>query len=325
MKSERPLLVLRPDGSIDSLVAALRRLNVSKRFNGRIIVEARAVGSPALERKLLSWDCHDEHVASAHQAAQRLTERLMEYSMRIGIEVRTRLTADEVSTAAKKHKADMVIISRSIPESRLSGIVPPFESRVCRLAPCPVWCASNRPVGPIVAVAVDPDASTDEERLHNARLVQHAARLALSATGSAELQLIGAWSIFGLTPSWWRRRDAATSELIRRTRQTAQKELHDLADRVYRSDLTVRTQLIEGAAPVAIQKALEETNSSLVVIGNRQRSGVQHALHANTVESVLKRASCSVLSVIQEELDEWSLINPEIKQPAERSSVNAVA
>lgn len=67
MKMTRPLLVLRPEGSTDSLVAALWRLNVSRRFNGRIIVEARAAGSPTLDRKLQSGNCHDEHAAS-HRA-----------------------------------------------------------------------------------------------------------------------------------------------------------------------------------------------------------------------------------------------------------------
>lgn len=328
MNISRPLMVLRPEGSIDSLVAALRRLNVSRRLNGRVIVEARAVGSPALERKLQSWQCHDEHLASAHQTAQRITERLMDFSMRIKIEVRSRMTADDVAQVANDHEADLVIISRALPEARFGVAVPPFEARVCRLSPSPVWCASNRPMNSGVAVAVDPDTSSDEMRSLNIKLVREASAIAATATGSPELHLIGAWSLFGIAPGWWRRRDPATTELIRRTSQDAQLELDRLAASVCPSDVRVRAHLVEGAPSVAVPTFVAKTGVSLLVVGNHQRRGASHALHANTVESVLKRTSSSVLSVLPDTTEDWSVRTTESRPSTDRidqSSKNAVA
>lgn len=328
MKSSRPLLVLRPDGSINSLVTAVRCLNVSRRFRGRIIVEAEAVGSPALERKLHTWNCHDEHVAAAHRTAQRLIEQLRDSSRKIAWEVRTRLTSDEVAQVAREHRADVVLISRVLSKSRLAGLVPPFEARVCRLAPCPVWCAGLRPLRSRVAVAVAPNATTEEARILNRQLVRQAAALATAAPGEPELHLIGAWNLFGLTPDWWRRSDPATAELIRRSGEAARKELASLASGVEQTGLSVHLHAVEGAAPVAISRILGEVDPSLLVIGNRQRTGVHHALHVNTVEPVLKRATCSVFSLVAGEPERSNLTPTETRRTADRtdwSNVNSVA
>lgn len=328
MKTSRPLLVLRPDCPIDTLVAALSRTRVSRRFSGRVVVEAEATGSPVLERKLDSWNCHDQRVASAHRTAQQLRERLLEYSRSIDCEVRTRLTADEVAQVARDHQADTVLISRTLPKSRLAGLVAPFEARVCRLAPCPVWCAGVRPLSSRVAVAVDPNATTEEVRMLNVQLLRQAAALARSAGREPELHLIGAWDLFGLTPDWWRRSDPATTELIRRSSEAARKELAALASTIRRTDLAMHIHAVEGAAPVAISKVLGEVDPSLLVIGNNQRTGVRHAFHVNTVESVLKQATCSVFSVVTSESEQWNVTPTDVRQTgdrAEQSNVNAVA
>jgi nucleotide-binding universal stress UspA family protein len=328
MKTSRPLLILRPNGSTDSLVAALRRLDVSRRFNGRIIVEADAVGSPALNRKLRSWECKDEHVASAHRAAQWLRERLLDYSTRIGTEVRTRLTAGEVARAAIDHQADMVIVSRGLPRAGLAGLAVPFEAHVCRLAPCPVWCAGLRPLNSRVAVAVTPNTASDEIRNLNLQLVRQSAVLAASTTDEPELHLIAACKPFGLTGDWWRRRIPTSTDLIRNASQAAQEELAMLTAVAKRRGLRVQIHLVEGAAPAAILNLLGEIDPSLLVVGNRQRTGIRRALHVNTVEPVLKRASCSVLSVIAGQSEPWSLSTTDMRQAGERterSFINAVA
>jgi len=328
MKSSRPLLVLRPDGSINSLVTAIRCLNASWRFKGRIIVETEGVSSPAVERKLHTWNDHDEHVPSAHRTAHRLIEQLRDYSRTITCEVRTRLTSDDIAQVAREHRADVVLISRVLSKSRLAGLVPPFEARVCRLAPCPVWCTGLRPLRSRVAVAVAPNATTEAARMLNGQLVRQAAALATAMDGDPELHLIGAWNLFGLTLDWWRRSDPATAEPIRRSGEAARKELATLASVVRRTGLSVHLHAVKGTAPVAISRVLREADPSLLVIGNRQRTGVHHALHVNTVEPVLKRATCSVLSLITSEPEPLNLTPSEIRRTADRtdwSHVNSVA
>ncbi|NQV23572.1 MAG: universal stress protein [Rhodopirellula sp.] len=328
MKTKRPLLVLRPDGTIDALCAALRRLTVDRRVNGRVIIESLAGGNLALERKLDSWNCHDEPMASAHRAAQRLAERLMDYTLRIGIEIRTRLTPDDVAQAAQEHCADLVLVSRSVPKTRFSGLVPSVESRLCRLVRAPVWCAGNRPLSERIAVAIDPDATSAEAKAFNVQLVMEAVRLAQQERSPAEIHIIGAWRLFGIAPGWWRRRDRATAEQVARTRRNTEQQLDDLSTLAGRSGGKAKLHVKEGASAVAISRVVQKVDPSILVIGNRQRSGVSRVLHPNTAEAVLKRVSCSVFVVLRSEPDEQSTLPSDSRQSVdhvERPGVNAVA
>lgn len=328
MKTKRPLLVLRHDGAIDSLCAALRRLTVERRVNGRVIIESLSGGSLSMERKLDSWNCHDEFMASAQRAAQRLAERLMDYSLRIGIEIRSRLTADDVAQVAKEHSSDLVLVSRSVPKTRFSRLLPSVESRLPRLVPAPVWCVGIRPVNERIAVAIDPDATSAEATAFNVQLVREAIRLAQQERSRAEIHIIGASRPFGIAPVWWRRRNHATAEQVASTSRTAEQPFDDLLALAGGSGCKVRLHLEAGAPAIVVSEVVQKVDPSILVIGNRQRSGVSRVLRRNTAETVLKRVSCSVFVVLPSEPDEQSILPSDLRLLAdhlERPGVNAVA
>jgi universal stress protein E len=328
MKTKRPLLVLRPDGSIDSLCAALRRLTVDRRVRGHVLIESLSGGSLTLEHKLDSWNFHDEPMTSAHHAAQRLAERLMDYSLRIGIEIRTRLTADDVAQVAKKHSADLVLVSRSVPKTRFSRLLPSVESRLSRLVPAPVWCVGIRPVNERIAVAIDPEATSAEATAFNVQLVREAIRLAQQERSRAEIHLIGASRRFGIGPVWWRRLNHATAEYVASNSRSAEQTLEDLFKLAGTSCCKVKLHVQQETPAVAISQVVQKVDPSILVIGNRQRSGVSRALHRNTAEAVLERVSCSVFVVLPSEPDEQTIPPSDLRQPVDhlvRPGVKAVA
>ena len=85
-------------------------------FDGKLIVKAREVRREVVERKLNSRDWG--HVESENHVAWKLADRLLsQSSLRVGVEVRTRLTASQIATAAA-HNADAVFIAR---DARATG------------------------------------------------------------------------------------------------------------------------------------------------------------------------------------------------------------
>lgn len=325
MDTARTLLVHRPGGSVDLIVAALRRLAVTGRFDGRIMIEATLGGHRPVDLKLDLWNCHNDHEAAVHQVARRLSESLLDYTIRIPIDVRERLTPDDVARAARDLRADLMLISRSVPRTRLAGLMTPFEARVCRLASCPVWCVGQRPLGPCIAVAVDLEASSIEKKALNAQLMQRALRLAMSHGDPAVLHVLGARPNSRFSMNRWYHGNSDSTELLVRMSDTVKWQLDSLGRR---SRLTLKTHLEDGAPAVVVSRLLETVSPSNPVIGNKQRTGMHQTLHASTVERVLKSASCSVIGVIPCGRQTLNWLSTDTRQSADRvesPGVNAVA
>ena len=90
----------------------------------------------------------------------------------------------------------------------------------------------------------------------------------------------------------------------------------------------MRLHLEAGAPAIVVSEVVQKVDPSILVIGNRQRSGVSRVLRRNTAETVLKRVSCSVFVVLPSEPDEQSILPSDLRLLAdhlERPGVNAVA
>ena len=325
MKTSRPLIVVRTDEAAGPVCRVVEDMARNHWFDGKLIVEAREFGSEVVDRKLNSWDFQDGHAESANHLAWKLAERLLsESSLRVGIEVRTRLTASQVAIAAAEHNADSVFITRDAPATGWRSLGTPFESQVCRTVNAPVWCVDSKINSGPVVVAVNPEPSADDGIAFNRQLVRDAVALATSRVDRPDVHLVAAWSLSGIAPSEWRRGDVATSGLIMRVKTDCHLYLTELAAMVEEAGLNARLHSVEGLPAVAITRTVKEIQPSVLLIGNRRRSGVQHALRPNVAEAVLKRVSCSLLSVVRRERDNVRVHRP-VEDRTERPSVSVAS
>jgi len=304
MKTSRPLIVVHPDEAAGPVCRVVEEMAGDRWFDGKLIVKAREVRSEVVERKLNSRDWGDGHVESENHVAWKLAERLLsQSSLRVGVEVRASLTASQIAIAAAAHNADAVFIARDARATGWWGLGTPFESQVCRAVNASVWCVDPSVDSGHIAVAVNPEPPTDDGLAFNRQLVRDAVALAASREERPDVHLVAAWSLLGDAPTEWHRRDVATSELRRREKINCHMYLADLAAVVEEAGLNARLHSVEGVPAVAITRTVEKIQPAVLMIGNRRRSGVQHALRPNVAEAVLKRVSCSILSVVRREED----------------------
>jgi nucleotide-binding universal stress UspA family protein len=77
----------------------------------------------------------------------------------------------------------------------------------------------------------------------------------------------------------------------------AQKGIEQAAERLRATGVRVRTRLNSGLAHEQIVKIAEEHRADLIVMGTHGRSGLPHLFVGSVAETVVRTASCPVLTV----------------------------
>ena len=79
-------------------------------------------------------------------------------------------------------------------------------------------------------------------------------------------------------------------------KQLADKEMQQFATN-YRLGSTVKTVVLQGTPFVEIIRYARDQNAAVIVISTHGYSGLKHMLLGSTTESVVRKATCPVLSV----------------------------
>jgi nucleotide-binding universal stress UspA family protein len=86
-------------------------------------------------------------------------------------------------------------------------------------------------------------------------------------------------------------------KLLEEQRRAAKAELADLAARLAKRGVKVRTLLREGTPHRAIVDAAKQPGTDLIVMGTHGRTGMSRLLLGSVAELVIRHAPCPVLTV----------------------------
>jgi nucleotide-binding universal stress UspA family protein len=86
-------------------------------------------------------------------------------------------------------------------------------------------------------------------------------------------------------------------ELNKAHKQTAEKQLAEIAEERVPKDLDCDTEILFGKPFVEILKFAKEENADLIVMATHGRGAISHILMGSTAEKVVRKAPCPVLTV----------------------------
>lgn len=89
----------------------------------------------------------------------------------------------------------------------------------------------------------------------------------------------------------------ALPEHIKESRAAAEKSLADVLDPKWSEGRTVIQAVLEGSPKVEIVRYARKQNIDLIVLSTHGRTGLAHVIIGSVAESVVRTASCPVLTV----------------------------
>lgn len=212
------------------------------------------------------------------------------------------VTAIEVIRAVLLNGYDLVIKATE-PTEAPGESLGPFDKKLLRKCPCPVWLVrdGNAPRYERIMVAIDyrPD-SPDNDAL-NRQLLEMAASLA--SMEGARLHVVHAWRLQGedtLRSSRTGLTAVEVDDLVRSERAAHQAWLADVVARdcpVLEGAHEPERHLVEGAARAAVPKLATTLDAQLVVMGTVGRTGIPGYFIGNTAEAILERIDCAIMAV----------------------------
>jgi universal stress protein E len=165
--------------------------------------------------------------------------------------------------------------------------------KLLRACPCPVWLVkpSEIPEVPVWVVATDlEEVGLDclMTGISGAQMFHAKVRILHSIDHQLDRRM---WHT-GLS-------EEGVEEYRAKTRADAEAALQDqLSQTDYRAlKYGVETLLIDGPADICILQAIEDTPTSLVIIGTSGRGGIPGMLIGNTAERLLPELTCSILAI----------------------------
>jgi universal stress protein E len=222
-------------------------------------------------------DDSSAEVARLIAEQQSLLDEVLRPLIDSGIEVSTEVEWDKdwyqaVVRASSKNAADMVLKSsykHSSPKRLLNRTSDWIVMRECL---CPVLLVKGRKPReiPRVLVAIDITARKESYDRLNQKVV--AVGKGIMKREQAEVHVVNAFSDFKGMP-----------------------DRQKLIDTTGIESGNIHIKMGEPAK--VIRSQAKELNVSLVVVGNSARSGLSAALHGNTVEKMLDKLRCDVLSI----------------------------
>jgi len=84
---------------------------------------------------------------------------------------------------------------------------------------------------------------------------------------------------------------------------TIEKQLQDFAARELAELSGVQTKVIVGVPFAEIVRYSEEVDASMIIMTTHGHTGLSHVFFGSTTEAVLRKASCPVMSIRSQDLD----------------------
>lgn len=176
-----------------------------------------------------------------------------------------------------------------------------LDMELLRQCPAPVWL--SRPIARSrqhmqVAVAIDPEVETPEERALSIELLRLGRSLASHCNG--RLQIIACWDYpfesFLRGSPWSKVSDSELVGIVRDVEQRNRRALDTLVQEAGGSgDMTIAHLKGNPASLIPAQVAAQRVD--ILVMGTLARAGVAGYLIGNTAENVVQAVECSLLTL----------------------------
>lgn len=173
------------------------------------------------------------------------------------------------------------------------------STHLMRKCPCPVWVmrSGRRRRYASVLAAVNPAPSDKDHNSLNVKIMELAS--SLSRWEESQLHVVHAWTPVA---RWLRFAGSriTESEMARIDRSNEEEHLNrfnELLAKVQLDDLKVQRHMLKGDAGDLIPRLAARKHIDVIVMGTVCRSGVPGLFIGNTAERVLRRVSCSMLTV----------------------------
>jgi len=204
-------------------------------------------------------------------------------------------TATMLIRASIEWRADLLLRSHGVSQTRARRPIGPVDSQLLRRCPCPVWFVTPRQADgeTVVVAAVDPDPADPPRHELSVRVVR--AAMAVSASTGASLHLVHAWSAYGhqVLASHGSQQDVVG--YVKACREGARARFDSLIEDT--EALAADTHFIQGESDRVLSRFIERRRTSLVVLGTVARTGLAGLVVGNTAERVLRTVHCSVLAL----------------------------
>ena len=240
-------------------------------------------------------DPHDQETAALRQLHDRLTDDDRRRFRAFAIVERSDEPADAIASYARTHDIDVIVMGthgRTGMKHLLAGSV---AEKVVRTAPCPVLTLRDTASGQggarpaRILVPTDYSAPSDAALACARRL---AAQFGSSLHILHVLEEVAASSAFGSEFYMGDSPDVRAARL-----KDAQERLAHRVIPGGQSQVHTTAEVVSGRSAQAIVDSAANGNFDLIVMGTHGRSGVAHLLMGSVAETVVRTASCPVLTV----------------------------
>lgn len=200
----------------------------------------------------------------------------------------------------QKHKIDLVFKDTEQTKHDSKGLRA-IDMSLLRKCPCPVWL--NRPsdkpsIKQRVAVAVNPNANSDEERALSIDLLQLSRSIADNC--DSQLHIISCWEYvlesYLKDNVWFKASQEEVDNHIAQAKQQHKEALQALIDASGISgDITLHR--LHGTPDDEIPTCVDEIKVDVLVMGTLARTGIQGVMIGNTAENIVQNVSCSLVAL----------------------------
>ncbi|MEO0347712.1 MAG: universal stress protein [Pseudomonadota bacterium] len=289
-------LILEPDA--DNKSALHRAASLAARNRAKLTVMAVAP-----ELGPIANDALREAVTNGtREELRHLVSQAPDYLPDLHTQLIAGATPIDVIRAVVVHGYDLVIKATE-PTASAAETLGPFDKKLLRKCPCPVWLV--RDAGPAryerILVAIDYRPENTGNDALNRQLLEMAASLA--SMEGARLHVAHAWRLQGEDTLRSPRTGlpaVKVDELVRAERAVHQTWLADVVAKDCPSldgAHEPERHLIEGAARTVVPQLATTIDAQLVVMGTVGRTGIPGYFIGNTAETILGRIDCAIMAV----------------------------
>lgn len=279
----------------DTSIKALEYANaLAREFGARLLV-LHVLEFPAVfnspKPAYAQWDQRVKETATERLSA--LMAQKVDKAISATSEVRSGRAYQTICETASESKADLIVIGTHGFTGLKHVVLGSTAERVIRYAPCavltlrPQYLQQPKAVTKAKRILVPTDFSEPSAAAFRAAVE-------LAKQNKAEIRLLYVVPVHYASGEY----DAVDFPLLESEEaDVAGKELATLGQALRDEEIPFQSDIRRGRVAVEINQVAEESESDLIVIATRGRTGLEHVLLGSTTEEVVRHSLCPVLVV----------------------------
>jgi len=278
----------------ESRIALEKALALAQRTGGKVTV------MDVLESPRWPWQAklHDLSLGKRRLELFDVAERMRHERVSVDVALRSGRPSVELVRAVLAQGHDWVIKAAKGRAEGRGSLFGSTAMHLIRKCPSPVWIVGpqGQPTGPRILAAIDASWGDDPAAAAFARKTL-ATATALASNLGAELHVVHAWQLYGESLLSNRVSGQELSDLLRREREVAERQLIATVDEVGEPVAPERIHLEKGSPEQVIPRLARELGVDAIVMGTVGRSGLAGLLIGEMAEEILNRVDCGVVCV----------------------------